>query len=89
MPYIPERDKFEDLDKIAENISCAGDLNYIFTVLCQKYIVSKGLRYQQINDVIGALEGCKIELYRRVVSKYEDIKIVDNGDVMEDELEGL
>jgi len=34
-----------------------------------------------MNDAIGALEGAKLELYRRVISKYEDKKIMENGDV--------
>jgi hypothetical protein len=33
------------------------------------------------NDAIGALEGAKLELYRRYVSAYEDDKIKENGDV--------
>jgi hypothetical protein len=31
--------------------------------------------------VIGALENCKMELYRRKIAPYEDIKIEENGDV--------
>jgi hypothetical protein len=34
-----------------------------------------------MNDIIGALEACKLEFYRRLVSHYEDIKIRSNGDV--------
>jgi hypothetical protein len=88
MPYIvdEDREKFENLQEIADKISCAGDLNYVVTVLCQKYLVNNGIRYQYMNDVIGALEGCKLELYRRIVGRYEDEKILDNGDVMEDGL---
>jgi hypothetical protein len=33
------------------------------------------------NDVIGALECCKLELYRRMVAPYENTKIKENGDV--------
>ena len=62
-------------------IDCAGALNYVFTELAQEYIRQKGLRYQNINDIIGALEGAKMEFYRRVAAGYEDTKIEDNGDV--------
>jgi len=33
--------------------------------------------------VIGALEACKLEFYRRAVVPYEDKKIKENGDVYE------
>lgn len=58
----------------------AGDLNYIFTLICNEQL-KKGLNYQGINDCVGALEGAKIELYRRVAVPYEDLKISENGDV--------
>ena len=40
-----------------------------------------GNSYATINDIIGALEGAKMEFYRRVVAPYEDEKIKENGDV--------
>jgi len=43
--------------------------------------MEKGLSYTFINDCVGALEGAKLELYRRVASPYEDKKIAENGDV--------
>jgi hypothetical protein len=52
-------------------------------MICQDYIKDKGLSYQTLNDVLGALEGCKLELYRRQVAPYEDKKIQANGDVYE------
>jgi hypothetical protein len=60
---------------------CAGDLNYIFTKIINHYMNRKGEKYQHYNDVIGALEACKLELYRRRVAPYEDKKITENGDV--------
>ena len=97
MPYISQeaRDKFirqecggmqtiNDIDEIielAKKIENCGELNYVITVIAQAYIKQKVLRYQNINDVIGALEGAKMELYRRVASSYEDEKIKENGDV--------
>lgn len=58
-----------------------GDLNYQFTCLIVDYIKCHGLSYQKINDVIGALEGAKLEFQRRIVGPYEDTKIEANGDV--------
>jgi hypothetical protein len=31
--------------------------------------------------VVGALEACKLEFYRRVVTPYEENKMKENGDV--------
>ena len=58
----------------------AGELNYWLTTVCRRYL-GKEYNYQKLNDVIGALEGCKLELYARVIRPYEDKKIEENGDV--------
>lgn len=34
-------------------------------------------------DILGAIEGAKAELQRRVLTPYEDQKIAENGDVYE------
>lgn len=91
MPYIlkDKRQKIYDTEffKLShaviarEKIDCAGDLNYVFTMLIKDYIKHKGLDYQAINDVVGALEGAKAEFQRRVVVPYEVNKIMLNGDV--------
>jgi len=84
MPYIEDadRDKFlPELIKVADKIDNAGQMNYVVTMLVINYLKRKGLCYQHINDVIGALEGSKLELYRRVAADYEDTKIESNGDV--------
>lgn len=81
MPYIKQEDRgyFEAVTKLApEN---PGELNYVLTRIVNQYFADNGGRYQQINDVIGALEGAKMEFYRRIVVPYEDTKIAENGDV--------
>lgn len=95
MPYIlkDRRRKYEDLIhelsiliNEGENKGRAGDLNYIITALLLK--VYKGeWCYAVYNDIIGMLECCKQEFYRRHVAPYEDTKInsVLNGDVTEDD----
>jgi hypothetical protein len=60
-----------------------GELNYLITTLIQEYILREGLSYATLNEVIGVLECAKLELYRRVVTPYEDSKIQENGDVYE------
>jgi hypothetical protein len=79
MPYIRDLErKLIDAGAPPDN---AGELNYLFTTACHNYWVHHGRNYQAFNDIIGALEGCKLELYRRKVAPYEDIKIAENGDV--------
>jgi hypothetical protein len=58
-----------------------GELNYLITKLIDLYLQDKGLKYKNINEVIGVLECAKLELYRRIAGPYEDKKIVSNGDV--------
>lgn len=79
MPYIP-RDQKERLLRGLSVLS-PGDLNYMFTRLMKDYVKENGLRYQTLNEIMGAIEGAKIEFYSRVVRPYEDKKIEENGDV--------
>lgn len=58
-----------------------GELNYELTLKIKVYLEDHGLSYHTLNDIIGALEGAKMEFYRRVVAPYEDTKIKMNGDV--------
>lgn len=79
MPYIKKEARY----RAGECGFCttAGELNYLFTRSITKYLIDKGTSYQTINDCIGALEGCKLEFYRRIVVPYEDKKMKKNGDV--------
>ena len=79
MPYI-HKDRRISLnhDDIPRT---AGELNYLITKLCIGYMSDAGVCYQNINDVVGALEGAKLEFYRRFAAPYEDTKIEENGDV--------
>jgi hypothetical protein len=84
MPYIKQenRIKFEEKARdLGYYATCAGDINYIITEMVHQYLQGKGLNYANINEMIGALECCKLELYRKIASPYEDKKIQENGDV--------
>lgn len=84
MPYIKKTDriKFNDpANEIAYQAECAGDLNYAITVILHLYLKRKGVKYANINELIGMMECCKMELYRKVGGPYEDLKITQNGDV--------
>ena len=59
-----------------------GELNFALTIIVAKYLQNRGgLRYAHINEVVGALECAKLELYRRVAAPYEDQKMKESGDV--------
>ena len=78
MPYIRQEDR--DLVLFNEPLT-AGQLNFVFTDRITQYVKDKGLSYQTINDIVGALEGAKLEFFRRVAAPYEDTKIKENGDL--------
>ena len=87
MPYIPKEER-KELDEIAgalttnlRNGNFRGKLNYFISSVAQGLIEANGVSYSFINDFIGVLECCKLELYRRVASPYEYRKIEENGDV--------
>jgi hypothetical protein len=79
VPYILEKRRLELMGDNAK-LETPGELNYLVTVLINAYKEEKGLSYQTINDVVGALESCKLEFYRRVAVPYEEQKIKLNGD---------
>lgn len=93
MPYIKQEDrkKFEaplesmspsEYGSLCEN---AGELNYVITRVYLGYIKKHGMRYQTFNDIIGVLTSAVHEIYRRLVGYYEDMKIIENSDVLTDE----
>jgi hypothetical protein len=87
MPYILPEDRLKlkpATDALAAAIdgkTTAGDLNYMISLMAKAYIDAKGLRYEHLNAVVGALDSCKAEFQRRVVAPYEDQKVEENGDV--------
>lgn len=84
MPYI----KSEDRTQAYFDPCTPGELNFKLTEIVIDYAARHNLSYQTINDIVGALEGAKLEFYRRVAAPYENQKIYDNGDVYPPELTG-
>ena len=86
MPYIPNSQRADidadllelGLDFTPEN---AGELNYITTEFINNHLNTHGLCYANLNAMIGALECCKMELYRMIGALYEDAKALENGAV--------
>ena len=84
MPYIKEEDRnelidaFESLYKVIRcNGSITGSLNYMLFKIAKRYCTC----YSDYRDFIGELESAKLEIYRRLIAPYEDLKIKENGDV--------
>ena len=80
MPYIPSSLK----PLVIFHGPCTpGELNYAITQLTLSYVEKQKspYTYATLNDVLGALEGAKLEFVRRVVVPYEDRKRAKNGDV--------
>lgn len=81
MPYIPDkiaRGFINDLVISFHSMyNIKGFLNYFLFKLCK--ISCKN--YEDYRNFIGELECAKLEIYRRLVAKYENKKIKENGDV--------
>jgi hypothetical protein len=88
MPYIiPPRKK--ELDHGAKPAN-AGDLTYALQQTIEQYLRVHGLRYQHIVEVLGSMEGAKLDFIERVVKPYEAKKCRENGDVWDGHvLDGL
>lgn len=69
----------ETFRKLDDDRNFAGNLNYVITRLLSALYPNPN--YQRFNDMVGALECCKLELYRKKIAPYEDIKERENGPV--------
>ena len=80
MPYITKeaRERVE-----AMGPSRPGELTYLLYRECVRY--ARGQTFESFAtyaEVLGCLEATKLELYRRHVAPYENIKLEENGDVL-------
>ncbi len=80
MPYINNKER-EELDWAERGPETPGELNYKLTRTILDYMQGKKESYSLYNEVIGVLECCKQEFYRRPVADYENKKLDLNGDV--------
>lgn len=98
MPYIDEnrrRELDEDIKNMVLSIrknlidnptnaqftEYLGDINYCFSRVVAGIMDIPS--YSKIAMITGVLENIKQEFYRRIAEKYEDDKIVTNGDITE------
>lgn len=80
MPYINSKER-DELDWAERGPETPGELNYKLTQVLLQYMLGKKKSYTLYNEIIGVLECCKQEFYRRPVSDYENEKLLSNGDV--------
>ena len=88
MPYTADADRTPlnpRIDALAEKVSpgTVGDLNYTITRLAAKFLLHKGLKYENVNAVAGVLQKVLAEFDARVTRPYEKEKIIQNGDIPE------
>lgn len=85
MPYIAQndRDDFAEFRGVVSGLEpkTAGEIQYMIAVIVAEFMKNSDYRYQNMNDVMGALNGANLEFYRRYVAPYEDECIAKNGDV--------
>lgn len=80
MPYITqEARKALSLKEIGE--FTPGELNYTITTLVDDYLSATEVSYTNINMLMGVLSCVAAELYRRIATPLEDIKMTENGEV--------
>ena len=53
-----------------------GDLNYLISAIIDGTLSRRGVRYKNLNAIIGALECAKLELYRRVAHLMKTRKLL-------------
>jgi hypothetical protein len=58
-----------------------GELSFSMSQLIKGYIAMRGTSYGTFNDIVGAMECLKLELYRRLIGTYEQKKCDENSDV--------
>lgn len=84
MPYIKDKEKEEmanAIDELYMFVESKGDLNYAICELVGKIILFTGISYTNISEWIDAVHDAEEELRRRLLNPYEDLKIIENGDV--------
>ena len=85
MPYISQGNR-RDFEHFRDGVelappTTAGEMQYMIAIITAEFMKNSGYRYQDMNDVMGALNGANLEFYRRYVAPYEDECIAKNGDV--------
>ena len=81
MPYINGDTRRADLAIEFETPENVGELNFVLTTIVLKYLKEQKLSYTSLNGVMGVLDCMKFELFGRLLSHLETMKLVQNGDL--------
>lgn len=91
MPYITQDERINyqshiDILRAELEHKPIGHLVYVLSSLLLPVtkLELKRRKYKDHNDILGALESVKLDYYLRVVAPYEDIKIFENGELLEE-----
>ncbi len=90
MPYIPQKRRYDVI--VIGGPETPGELNYLLTTSCIEYLDKKTngvYNYTTINEIIGALECCKQEFYRRVAIPLEETAMSTNFELVQEFHEAL
>lgn len=79
MPYIDQETR-DDLET-GLPIENVGNLTYLLTKTLHRYWIHSPKRYQNIAEILGALECAKADFWENVASVYEKKKREENGGI--------
>ena len=90
MPYLDINSKdridtqadllYKDLNSMPPE-ELAGVLNYLNFKIVKNWITKNGKKYWIFALLIGTLICCILEIYRKLVAPYEEIKEKENGEI--------
>ena len=78
MPYIKEAARAY-IDN-GNSPRSAGELTYI-VYAAALHLLGRAPTFSDFAAVLGAIEAAKMEIYRRIIAPYEDMKVKENGDI--------
>jgi len=83
MPYIKQHHREHMRQQTSFPLMAGpGQLNFFLCETYKEYLRQRGeWRYQDLNDILGAIEGSRAEFYEHVIKLYEQKKIEENGTV--------
>ena len=84
MPYIKKqnRERFKvPIAELIELIQEKGELNYVICEIVSGLLLKYSIGYERISEWIDAVDGAENELRRRILDPYEELKIMENGDL--------
>ncbi len=87
MPYVEEsirnlhKDTIDHFETLHAKKCSAGELTYLITALIHSWIKKQKFCYLTLCISMGILFCTALELYRKVIAKYEDKKWMESGAV--------